>query len=51
MRIESGDAWVMLGLVLVLGGLYLFDYRLAIIGLGVFSLLSGIVRLWYNPTK
>ena len=49
--IDRGDVWIVLGVMLVLCGLTLFDYRLGIIGLGIFSLLSGIVRLWYNPAK
>ena len=48
MRIDFGDVLLLVGLAVLLFGLYLFDYRLAIIGGGIFLLLSGIVRLWYN---
>lgn len=51
MNSDIGDVLVVVGLGLLLWGLWLFDYRLAIVGAGIFLLLSGIVRLWYNLLK
>lgn len=48
---SRSDWMILLGLVLALVGLYLFDYRLALVGGGIFLLLSGLVRLWYNDLK
>lgn len=48
MKLEFGDLLLLAGGGLIVYGLYLFDYRLAIVVVGIFLLLSGIVRLWYN---
>lgn len=48
---DIGDVFLFVGLALTLYGLYLFDYRLAIVAGGIFFLLSGIVRLWYNARR
>lgn len=51
MKLDFSDLLIIAGAALLLWGLYLFDYRLAMVGGGIFILLSGIVRLWYNALR
>lgn len=51
MRFEFGDLLLLIGCGLIVYGLYLFDYRLAIISGGTILCFTGIVRLWYNARR
>ena len=45
MKIDIGDIFVFLGLLLILWGLYAFDWRLAVIAAGLVFMAGGALRL------
>lgn len=48
MRLDISDLLLFIGCGLIVYGLYLYDYRLAIISGGIVFSFTGFVRLWYN---
>lgn len=51
MKLDFSDLLLTVGSGLIVYGLYLFDYRLAIIAGGTFLCFTGFVRLWYNSAR
>jgi hypothetical protein len=44
-KVDFGDFLVMAGAVQVLAGLWLFDWRLAVVWIGLVMMLAGVTRL------
>ena len=51
MSVDYGDIFVLIGAGMLLAGLYLFDWRLALVGGGILLLFTGVIRLLYNYNR